>query len=1060
MKRILLFLCLASTPALAQISAHLDKNVLHVGTESPRTELFFYDSEAEAVNGLTNGPAGSPDYLCLNGTWDFAYFADGRDIPADFKAIKNWSSIKVPGNWEVQGFGYPIYTNTTYEFCPINPVPGKLPEVIEAGVYHRKFNLPASWKDTPVYLTLAGASAGVSVYLNGWPIGYAEDSKDPARYDISEYVNDGENELHLKIFRWCTGSFLECQDFWRISGIERDVYLTAETTPQDFDISIISTFGPDLKDGILKVSPLGLPDNIPFKVKLLDAATGKVVFEKSAKLSDGPVEGIVANAKKWTAETPYLYTLVLKVADKYTAFDVGFRRFEMGKVKKDGKEYPVFLVNGQPVKFKGVNYHEHNPETGHYVTKDLILKDLLLMKQMNVNAIRTCHYPQSREFYELCDRLGFYVYDEANIETHGMGYNITRTLGNNPEWGPHHLDRLMAMYHRTANYPCVTILSLGNESGNGVNFYDCYRHLKAIESKRMNRPVVYERAGNEWNTDMLVPMYPGANWFQMIGETIPSRPGVPCEYAHAMGNSTGSLDLQWEQIYKYPNTQGGFIWDWVDQGLKEVDADGKVYFTYGGDYGKGLPSDGNFLCNGIVNPDRNPHPAAAEVKWNYQNVKVTKSDDGFRVLNRFYFIPLKGYTLGWALEEDGVRRCGGKIALSAGPQSAETVNPALPALREAVESRIKFEVTDPSGAVVAKDDILLREASRSYYSFFDYASGAKVYENEKVFTLTNGKAKLVFDKAAGIVTEYSYKGKSLIDKDFGLRPNFWRAPIDNDYGNGWPARTQIWKEASRIFKASAIAIVEESLEDDMLVSSVELLEVTYDLPGEGFLCVNYYLDEAGVLKVLANFFGRKIEYKNHKNRTENVELPRFGFRFRIHGADAFRYFGRGPEENYWDRFEGILPGVYTSSAAKECYPYVRPQETGHHTGVRWLDILKHLSVAGQNFEFNVLRCSVEDLDSEESDAPYMWHNFSSGEDHSVEAGRNIYRKHQHINDIPVRDYAEVCVDYKMSGVGGYDSWGARTEPERCLWSDQKYSFTFCIIPDNSPAYKKVKTHQF
>lgn len=1053
MKRILLFLCLASTPALAQISAHLDKNVLHVGTESPRTELFFYDSEAEAVNGLTNGPAGSPDYLCLNGTWDFAYFADGRDIPADFKKIKNWSSIKVPGNWEVQGFGYPIYTNTTYEFCPINPVPGKLPEVIEAGVYHRKFNLPASWKGKPVYLTLAGASAGVSVYLNGWPLGYAEDSKDPARYDISEYVNDGENELHLKIFRWCTGSFLECQDFWRISGIERDVYLTAETTPQDFDISIISTFGPDLKDGILKVSPLGLPDNIPFKVKLIDAATGEVVFEKSAKLSDGPVEGIVANAKKWTAETPYLYTLVLKVADKYTAFDVGFRRFEMGKVKKDGKEYPVFLVNGQPVKFKGVNYHEHNPETGHYVTKDLILKDLLLMKQMNVNAIRTCHYPQSREFYELCDRLGFYVYDEANIETHGMGYNITRTLGNNPEWGPHHLDRLMAMYHRTANYPCVTILSLGNESGNGVNFYDCYRHLKAIESKRMNRPVVYERAGNEWNTDMLVPMYPGANWFQMIGETIPSRPGVPCEYAHAMGNSTGSLDLQWEQIYKYPNTQGGFIWDWVDQGLKEVDADGKVYFTYGGDYGKGLPSDGNFLCNGIVNPDRNPHPAAAEVKWNYQNVKVSATDDGgFEVFNRFYFTSLDGYTLRWALEEDGIRRIGGNIALSAGPQTSEKVVLSLPKLRKDCESRLRFETIDPSGAVVATDGVLLENGARAKYAY--KFGGASYTDDGAVVTLSNGQAKLVFDKAAGIVSSYTYKGKSLIDKAFGLRPNFWRAPNDNDYGNGWPQRTQIWKSASNSFTAKV------SKDKD-----TEALIVDYSLPGNGHYIVRYTLDAHGVLQVEACFTGCNLDYSgkaSHKGNTikQVVELPRIGFRFRIPGADAFSYFGRGPEENYWDRYEGTLPGVYTSSAASECYPYVRPQETGHHTGARWLDIQKNLTVVGSEFEFNVLRCSVEDLDSEEADAPYMWHNSSPDEDHSIEAGRNIYRKHQHINDIKVREYAEVCVDYKMTGVGGYDSWGARTEPGRTLWSDESYLFSFSIVPDNSPAYKKAKTQSF
>ena len=1050
MKRFFWALGILASQAFAQTPAHLDMNVLSIGAKAARTELFYYPSEQAALNGLENGPAANPDYLCLNGTWDFAYYTDGRNIPEDICSISDWKSIKVPGNWEVQRFGYPIYTNTTYEFAPSHPVPGVLPEVIEAGVYHRSFTLPETWSGKSVFLTLSGASAGVYVYVNGQEAGYAEDSKDPARYDISGFLNkNGKNDLYVKIFRWCTGSFMECQDFWRISGIERDVYLTAETTPANLDFDIVSTFGPELEDGILIITPLGSSDNIPLEVKLFERGSGKVVFQKSASLSDGPIDGIVTNAKKWSAETPNLYSLVIKVGDKYTAFDVGFRRFEMGKVEKDGKSYPVFLVNGQPVKFKGVNYHEHNPETGHYVTKDLILKDLMLMKQMNINAIRTCHYPQGREFYELCDRLGFYVYDEANVESHGMRYDLTTTLGNNPDWGGHHLNRIMAMYRRTANYPCVTILSLGNEAGNGVNFYDCYRHLKVIESNGMNRPVCYERAGEEWNTDMLVPMYPGADWFKGLGERIPSRPAVPCEYAHAMGNSTGSLDWQWEYIYKYPNTQGGFIWDWVDQGLKEVDSNGRIYFTYGGDYGKDLPSDGNFLCNGVVNPDRDPHPAAAEVKWNYQNVKVSKADAGFRVFNRFYFISLKGYTLGWTLEEDGSHRCGGKIALSAGPQAAEIVNPAMPALRKGVESRIKFEVFDPSGAVVAKDDVLLQKASRTKYAF--KGTGAKVIQNGKIFTLENGKAKVVFDEAAGIVTEYSYKGNSLIDNDFGLRPNFWRAPIDNDYGNGWPLRTQMWKEASRVFKAEASAIC---------IDEGEALAVEYGLPGNGTYFVIYRLDEAGVLKVSANFSGCKIDYRDHKGKKENVELPRLGFRFRIKDADAFRYFGRGPEENYWDRFEGTLPGIYTSSAAKECYPYVRPQETGHHTGARWLEILKHLSVAGQDFEFNVLRCSVEDLDSEEADAPYMWHNTTPNEDHSIEAGRNIYRKHQHINDIPVRDFAEVCVDYKMSGVGGYNSWGARTEPERCLWSDKEYSFHFCIVPDNSPAYKKVKTQQF
>lgn len=986
---------------------HLDINTIAINAQTARGEVFFYDSEDEALKGLVSGMEGSPYYLNLNGTWDFRYYTDGRDIPEDVTKITDWKSIRVPGNWEVQGFGYPIYVNMPYEFAPRNPQPPRLPDAIEAGVYRRTFSVPQAWQGRNIYLTLAGASAGVYVYVNGQLAGYHEDSKSAARYDIAKLLKEGDNELTVKIFRWSTGSYLECQDFWRISGIERDVYLTCEDKGigKNFDVNVVSTFGPDLKDGIFELTVTGAET----EARLLDADGTEVARGK------GSFTATVKDAKKWSAETPNLYKLVLKAGDKYTAMDVGFRRFEITKIAGgDGREYPVFLVNGQPVKFKGVNYHEHNPLTGHYVDKELILKDLLLMKSLNINAIRTCHYPQPREFYELCDRLGFYVYDEANIESHGMGYNLDRTLGNKPEWGPKHMDRVMNMYYRTRNYPCVTILSLGNEAGNGVNFYDCYRTLKALEVKGMNRPVNYERAEREWNTDMLVPQYPGADWFRRMGEEVPDRPVAPSEYAHAMGNSTGSLDWQWEQIYKYPNLQGAFIWDWVDQGLLETDAAGRSYFTYGGDYGVNLPSDGNFLCNGVVNPDRDLHPAAAEVKWNYQNVKVLADDAAagrFTVLNRFYFTSLQGYKLDWVIEEDGVRRSTGSIGLNAKAQEEESIGVKIPPLKTDRETWIKFFVKDATGALVAQDAYRLALAKRQTYKY-DFAKTGIAEDGAKI-TLSAGKAALVFDKEKGYVTSYTYAGKDLIDTDFGLHPNFWRAPTDNDNGNGWASRTGRWKKASEEFHAAA------EVTDTY---GIPTLKVVYTLPEGGTYTVFFRLDAKGVLKVDANLAGSAVQ---------DVELPRYGFRLRTFGRGAFQYFGRGPQENYQDRFQGTLPGIYSSDADAEKYPYVRPQETGHHTGARWLDLTGRMSFVADSFEFNVLGCSTEDL----------------------EAAR-------HINEVPVRDYMEVCIDGGMTGVGGYNSWGARTEPARSLWSDKDYSFSFSVVPDASPAKKYIKSFAF
>ena len=567
----------------------------------------------------------SPYYQLLNGTWKF-YFVDSyKELPENITdpslSTDSWHDITVPGNWERQGFGVAIYTNHGYEFKARNPQPPLLPEENPVGVYRRDIEVPADWNGRDIYLHVGGAKSGMYVYLNGQEVGYSEDSKNPAEFLINKYVKPGKNVLTLKIYRWSTGSYLECQDFWRVSGIERDVYLWSQPKEAIQDFRVVSSLDDSYKNGVFRLA-IDLKNHhttakkLNVSYDLLDKS-GKSVASESSDIWVSPdryatasFEATLPDVAAWSAEIPNLYTMLMtvKADDKIVEvvpFHVGFRRIEIvetNEIAGNGKPYPVLLFNGKPIKFKGVNIHEHNPVTGHYVTEEIMRKDFELMKKNNLNAVRLAHYPQDRKFYELCDEYGLYVYDEANIESHGMYYNLRKggTLGNNPEWLKPHMDRTMNMYERNKNYPCVTIWSLGNEAGNGYNFYQTYLYIKGKEQGNMNRPVNYERALWEWNTDMYVPQYPDANWFEEIGKAGSDRPVVPSEYAHAMGNSTGALLDQWQAIYKYPNLQGGFIWDWVDQGFLEKDENGVPYYAYGGDYGVNAPSDGNFMCNGLA----------------------------------------------------------------------------------------------------------------------------------------------------------------------------------------------------------------------------------------------------------------------------------------------------------------------------------------------------------------------------------------------------------------------------------------------------------------------------
>lgn len=557
-----------------------DIQTVAVNKEYPRTAFMTYDNRNQALTGEYEN---SPYYKLLNGTWNF-YYADAyKDLPANIEqpdANIAWKEIKVPGNWEVQGYGVAIYTNHGYEFKPRNPQPPQLPETNPVGVYQRDIEIPADWDGRDIFLRLEGAKSGVYVYVNGQEVGYSEDSKNPAEFLINNYLKPGKNSLVIKIFRWSTGSYLECQDFWRMSGIERDVFLFSQPKTHIKDFNVVSTLDDTYKNGIFKLNVdvtnhTAANKEVTVAYELLDAAK-KVVAEGNTPCpvtADGQksisFEAALSNVKTWTSEHPNLYRLLISLKDgektsEIIPYTVGFRRFEIkptDQIAENGKPYVCLFVNGQPIKLKGVNIHEHNPETGHYVPEELMRKDFTLMKQNNINSVRLCHYPQDRKFYELCDEYGIYVYDEANIESHGMYYNLSRggTLGNHPEWLKPHMDRTINMYERNKNHPSVAIWSLGNEAGNGYNFYQTYLWLKEREVKGMNRPVNYERALWEWNTDMYVPQYPSAAWLEEIGKKGSDRPIAPSEYSHAMGNSNGNLAAQWRAIYKYPNLQGGYI---------------------------------------------------------------------------------------------------------------------------------------------------------------------------------------------------------------------------------------------------------------------------------------------------------------------------------------------------------------------------------------------------------------------------------------------------------------------------------------------------------------------
>lgn len=1112
---LVLLSCLCLTSALANDTAGQpekpywqDIQVISVNKEAPRSSFMTYGDRATA---LTARYENSPYYQLLNGTWKF-YFVDSyRQLPAGITDpstdTSNWADITVPGNWEVQGFGTAIYTNHGYEFKPRNPQPPLLPEATPVGVYRRDFTIPDGWDGRDIYLHIAGAKSGVYVYVNGREVGYNEDSKNPAEFLINPYLQSGKNVLTLKIFRWSTGSYLECQDFWRMSGIERDVFLWSQPRIAVQDYRIVSTLDDTYRNGLFRLAidlknHSGQAKSVSIGYELLDAA-GRTAAASEQTLTlkpDGPTTATfqkeLENVSTWSAEHPNLYKLLLTVKEdgrvtEVIPQNVGFRRIEIKPIDQiagNGQPYTVLLFNGQPIKLKGVNIHEHNPETGHYVTEELMRKDFELMKLNNINTVRLCHYPQDRRFYELCDEYGLYVYDEANIESHGMYYNLRKggTLGNNPEWLKPHMERTANMYERNKNHPSVTFWSLGNEAGNGYNFYQTYLYLK--EKEEMNRPINYERAQWEWNSDMYVPQYPSAKWLEEVGKTGSDRPVVPSEYSHAMGNSNGNLWDQWKAIYKYPNLQGGYIWDWVDQGLLVKDKNGTPYYAYGGDFGKDMPSDGNFLCNGIVGPDRTPHPAMAEVKYAHQNVGFEATDlakGKIKVTNRFYFTGLKDYAIRYAIRANGKTLRDGRLTLDLAPQASQEISVPVAGLKPqtGTDYLIDFEVTTtraegciPAGHVIAHDQFVLPQVPTDKDAYQAGGPALSIDNEGNELKVTSSKVNFTFNKQSGILTSYRVNGTEYFNGGFGIQPNFWRAPNDNDYGSGNPKRLEIWEVSSRNFQVSS-ATAEMSGRN-------ALVNIVYKLPAGNEFFITYKIYPDGVMNVSTRFTpahldGVKIDISEATatatfspgrdaqsvSARDKMVVPRIGVRFRLPATmNQLAYLGRGPQENYWDRKAGSLIGLYNSTADDEYFPYVRPQENGHHCDTRWLSLNGRgkslLIVADSLMEFNALRNSVEDFDAGKAvNRPYQWNNFTPQEiANRPEIGPYDKPRQTHINDITPRDFVEVCLDLKQQGLAGYDSWYSRPEPEYTLPADREYTWGFTLIPGAGAgqAMKKLK----
>ncbi|MFT5851058.1 MAG: beta-galactosidase [Colwellia sp.] len=1075
---------LADDFTINQIKDYIsNEQIISEHKEPARATFISYASVSQALKGDL---AKAKYYQSLDGIWKFNFSKKPSDRPLNFFDpsfdISNWSNIKVPGNWEVEGFGYPIYVNHQYPFADINaPVskeieldwirpknPGQVPmDFNPVGSYRQDFSLADGWLDKEIFLNIGGMKAGGFVWLNGAYVGYSQGSKTPAEFNLSKYAKEGKNTLAIQIYRWTDGSYLEDQDFWDISGIERSVFVYAQPKVRIQDFQVTSTLDAGYQHGEFALTVdlknhLDKASKVKVRYQILDD-TGQVVktdiknisVKDEAQVND--FKASIDNVKQWSAEEPNLYTLTLEILDNQdnileaTSNKIGFRSVEI----KRG----LLLVNGVRITLKGVNTQEHNPDTGHVINAQLIEQDIRLWKQNNINAARLSHYPQPEMFYELCDKYGIYVVDEANIESHGMYYG-KESLAKDPSWKNAHLDRMLSMVERDKNHPSVIIWSLGNEAGNGINFYDGYNAIKAADHTK--RPVQYERPykGNDeghdlnmdWNTDIIAPQYPTPGNFEFIGKHKSNKPYIPSEYAHAMGNSSGNFQDYWDIIEQYDNLQGGFIWDWVDQSIWKTDEQGNKYYAVGGDFGKDLPTDNTFLNNGIVFPDRTPQPALFEIKKAHEFINFkplgtvgTDKQQRLRVLveNLYDFVDLSKFDISAVIKADGkVVKTIQLPDLAIEPQSSQMifVHTNDFDINDNTEYFIHFSVTlNQDWGILNKGHQLAQEQIKlNLYKKKATENNAThaIQADDKAnsLTLTSDVLSLSFDKALGRISSYRFKGQELLNQGKGPKLNFWRAPTDNDVGSKIFKNNIAWKQASLAAKVKSFTAKKLALGYQV--------KVTFELPG---------IDTTAQTVYTVTGDGN-VNIDNTLNASkEKSDLPRFGMRMQL--AKAFgkvTYFGRGPWENYKDRKTSAFVDLYESTVSEQYVPYIRPQENGYKTDVRWLaltnennsGLLVKSNTVASPFGFSALHMPNEDFDMTDG----LDYTANIKKPHRYVDGKLVENFAKHTIDIKEQDLVQLNIDHSNRGIAGNNSWGGKPEQQYQVHAAKPLHYNFTLIP--------------